>query len=111
MPFVASKPLPNERDLQLRERAAKVVPGGMTGHLNAASLASGYSQFFERGGGCRVWDVGCGMSMATRSSISCAAGAPNLLGHHYQGADAAARRQQNLGDCLNGPTSRFVELA
>jgi glutamate-1-semialdehyde 2,1-aminomutase len=103
---VASKPLPNQHDMQLRQRAARVVPGGMTGHMNAASLPAGYPQFFERGRGCRVWDVDGNEFI----DFMCSWG-PNLLGHHHPVVDAAARRQQDLGDCLNGPTPRFVELA
>jgi glutamate-1-semialdehyde 2,1-aminomutase len=115
MPSVASQALSNRQEVQgalgardtgLRQRAAKVVPGGMTGHLNAASLPAGYPQFFERGEGCRVWDVDGNAYI----DFMCSWG-PNLLGHHHPEVDAAARRQQALGDCLNGPTPRFVELA
>ena len=102
----ASSPLSNQHDLQLRQRAAKVVPGGMTGHLNAAGLPAGYPQFFERGQGCRVWDVDGNEYI----DFMCSWG-PNLLGHHHPVVDEAARRQQALGDCLDGPTARFVELA
>ncbi|SFQ16157.1 glutamate-1-semialdehyde 2,1-aminomutase [Variovorax sp. PDC80] len=102
----ASSPLSNRHDLQLRQRAAKVVPGGMTGHLNAASLPAGYPQFFERGQGCRVWDVDGNEYI----DFMCSWG-PNLLGHHHPVVNEAARKQQALGDCLDGPTARFVELA
>src|SRR6218665_3682946 len=81
---VAAQALSNRQDARWRQRAAKVLPGGMTGHLNAAALPAGYPQFFERGRGCRAWDVE---------------------------VDAAARHQQALGACLNGPTPRLVELA
>jgi glutamate-1-semialdehyde 2,1-aminomutase len=106
MQAIGSTPLPNDQDVQLRQRAAKVVPGGMTGHLNAASLPPGYPQFFERGQGCRVWDADGNAFI----DFMCSWG-PNLLGHHHPQVDAAARSQQALGDCLNGPTPRFVELA
>ncbi len=106
MSSVASPSLANRHDLGWRERAARVVPGGMTGHLNAAALPAGYPQFFERGQGCRVWDVDGNAYI----DFMCSWG-PNLLGHHHPEVDAAAGRQQALGDCLNGPTPRFVELA
>lgn len=106
MPQAASTPLPNRQDLLLRQRAAKVVPGGMTGHLNAAVLPAGYPQFFERARGCHLWDVDGNEYI----DFMCSWG-PNLLGHHHPVVDAAAQRQQALGDCLNGPSARFVELA
>jgi glutamate-1-semialdehyde 2,1-aminomutase len=45
------------RDTALRTRASRVIPGGMTGHLNAGYLPPGYPQFFERAQGCRLRDV------------------------------------------------------
>ncbi len=96
----------NRQDAALRARARRVVPGGMTGHLNAAALPPGYPQFFARGQGCRLWDVD-GREFI---DFMCSWG-PNLLGHHHPAVDAAAQQQAALGDCLNGPSARFVELA
>ncbi|MES2717328.1 MAG: aminotransferase class III-fold pyridoxal phosphate-dependent enzyme [Pseudomonadota bacterium] len=93
-------------DQALRQRARRVVPGGMTGHLNAAALPAGYPQFFQRGQGCRLWDVD-GREFI---DFMCAWG-PNLLGYQHPEVQAAAQAQAALGDCLNGPTPRFVELA
>ena len=93
-------------DQTLRQRARRVVPGGMTGHLNAAALPPGYPQFFQRGEGCRLWDVD-GREVI---DFMCAWG-PNLLGYRHPEVEAAAQAQAALGDCLNGPTPRFVELA
>ncbi len=106
MPSAARPPLPNYEDTLLRQRAAKVVPGGMTGHLNASVLPAGYPQFFASGNGCRVRDVDGNEYV----DFMCGWG-PNLLGYRHPMVDAAARRQQEIGDCLNGPTARFVELA
>jgi glutamate-1-semialdehyde 2,1-aminomutase len=93
-------------DTALRARAARVVPGGMTGHLSAAYLPPGYPQFYARGDGCRLWDV----DGREYIDFMCSWG-PNLLGHHQPEVEAAAARQRALGDCLNGPTALFVELA
>ena len=93
-------------DQALRQRARRVVPGGMTGHLNAAALPPGYPQFFSHGQGCRLWDVD-GREFI---DFMCAWG-PNLLGYQHPEVQTAAQAQQALGDCLNGPTERFVELA
>ena len=101
----ASSP-PTSADQALRARARRVVPGGMTGHLNAASLPTGYPQFFARGQGCRLWDVD------GREYIDFMCGwGPNLLGYRHPEVEAAAQAQAAQGDCLNGPTERFVELA
>jgi glutamate-1-semialdehyde 2,1-aminomutase len=93
-------------DERLRARARKVIPGGMYGHLNAAGLPKGYPQFFARGEGCRLWDV----DGREYVDLMCSWG-PNILGHRHPAVEAAARRQAELGDCLNGPTERMVELA
>ena len=114
MPPIAPEPSPatttataaTTADQALRQRARRVVPGGMTGHLNAAALPQGYPQFFQRGQGCRLWDVD-GREFI---DFMCAWG-PNLLGYRHPEVEAAAQAQAALGDCLNGPTPRFVELA
>jgi len=49
--------LADAKDSALRGRAARVLPGGIYGHQSAAALPAGFPQFFERGLGCRVWDV------------------------------------------------------
>lgn len=93
-------------DAALKQRAAKVIPGGMWGHQNSARLPVGYPQFFTRGGGCRTWDAN------GRSYIDfmCAWG-PMILGYADPDVEAAAARQRAQGDGLNGPTPRLVELA
>lgn len=98
--------LSNSRDTSLRSRAAKVVPGGMWGHQNAAHLPEGYPQFFSRGNGCRIWDVDGNEYV----DLMCSWG-PVLLGHNHPEVDAAARRQNAQGECLNGPGEVLVELA
>jgi glutamate-1-semialdehyde 2,1-aminomutase len=96
----------NPKDASLRERALKVVPSGMTGHLDASVLPEGYPQYFERGQGCHLWDVD-GRKFI---DLMCSWG-PNLLGYRHPAIEQAVQQQQALGDCFNGPTPRFVELA
>jgi glutamate-1-semialdehyde 2,1-aminomutase len=96
----------NSRDASLRERARRVVPGGMWGHMSAANLPEGYPQFFARGEGCRVWDVDGNEYV----DFMCSWG-PIVLGHHHPEVEAAARRQSELGDLLDGPGEVMVELA
>ena len=65
-------------DAALRERAQRVVPGGMWGHLNAARLPEGYPQFFASADGCRIRDV----DGREYIDFMCSWG-PILLGHKH----------------------------
>src|SRR3954454_18392924 len=85
-------------DAALRRRAARVIPGGLWGHLNAARLPPGYPQFFARAEGAHLWDVD-GRRFV---DFMCSWG-PTILGHRHQAVDEAARRQAGLGDTMNGP--------
>jgi glutamate-1-semialdehyde 2,1-aminomutase len=93
-------------DAALRSRAGRVLPNGMYGHQNAASLPPGFPQFFERGQGCRIWDSDGNEYI----DFLCSYG-PIVLGHQHPRVEAAAARQQALADCQNAPSARIVELA
>jgi glutamate-1-semialdehyde 2,1-aminomutase len=95
-----------EIDSALRARAARVVPGGMHGHLDAAFLPPEYPQFFARGEGCRVWDVDGNEYV----DFMCSWG-PILLGYRHAEVERAVAEQAAIADVLNGPTSLMVELA
>jgi glutamate-1-semialdehyde 2,1-aminomutase len=104
MSLAIAHPLAN--DTALRQRAKAVIPGGMYGHQNAASLPPGFPQFMARGDGCHVWDTDGNEYI----DFMCSYG-PIVLGHRHRVVDAAAARQQALADCQNGPSERIVELA
>lgn len=93
-------------DESLRDRALRVIPGGMWGHQAVSRLPAGYPQYFSRGEGARCWDAN------GRSYIDymCAWG-PMILGYNDPDVEAAAAAQRALGDGLNGPTPKLVELA
>jgi glutamate-1-semialdehyde 2,1-aminomutase len=93
-------------DQALRARAAKVVPGGMYGHLNAVFMPPSFPQFFARGEGPRVWDVDGNEYV----DLMCSWG-PILLGHRHPAVEEAVLGQLAEGDVLNGPSARMVELA
>ncbi|MBP2703676.1 aminotransferase class III-fold pyridoxal phosphate-dependent enzyme [Microbispora sp. RL4-1S] len=93
-------------DASLRARAAKVVPGGMYGHLNAALHGESYPQFFVRAEGARQWDA----DGREYVDLMCSWG-PMIVGHRNPRVEAAAAAQQAAGDCLNGPGPIMVELA
>jgi glutamate-1-semialdehyde 2,1-aminomutase len=98
--------LTNSLDAALRARARRVVPGGMWGHQHADRMPEGYPQFFTSGQGARVRDAD-GREFV---DLMCAWG-PMVLGHRHPEVEAAARRQADLGDCLNGPGAVMVDLA
>ncbi|MDQ0511817.1 aminotransferase class III-fold pyridoxal phosphate-dependent enzyme [Ancylobacter amanitiformis] len=96
----------NSLDRTLRERALRVVPGGMWGHMHAKDLPEGYPQFFARAEGTRLWDVDGNEYL----DFMCSWG-PIILGHHHREVDAAALAQLQKGDAMNGPAQAMVELA
>lgn len=96
----------NSRDTALLERARRVVPGGVWGHMATRAIAPGYPQFFARSEGCRVWDADGNEYV----DFMCAWG-PNLLGYRHPVVDAAALAQMKDADIGNGPTEKMVELA
>lgn len=94
------------RDAALRDRARRVIPGGMFGHMNVASLPRSYPQFFEAAEGCRLRDV----DGNTLIDFMCAYG-PMIVGYRNPQVEEAAARQARSGDVMTGPTERMVELA
>lgn len=94
------------RNSALRERAERVIPGGMYGHESTALLPAEYPQFFARGAGSRLWDADGNEYI----DYMCAYG-PNLFGYADAEIDRAAIEQLARGDALTGPTELMVELA
>jgi glutamate-1-semialdehyde 2,1-aminomutase len=91
----------------LFERASRVVPGGIYGHQSPALLVPGsYPYFFARGEGSHVWDADGNEYI----DFMCSYG-PIVLGHRHPAVEEAAAAQRRDGNCFNGPTPRFVELA
>ncbi|MGH7860143.1 MAG: aminotransferase class III-fold pyridoxal phosphate-dependent enzyme, partial [Candidatus Binatia bacterium] len=95
------------RTQALFERASRVVPGGIYGHQTPLMLVPGeYPYFFERGEGARVWDVDGNEYI----DYMCSYG-PIVLGHNHPSVEEAAAAQRKKGNCFNGPTPLWVELA
>jgi glutamate-1-semialdehyde 2,1-aminomutase len=99
-------PWTNRRNQELVQRARKVIPGGMYGHQSAATLPDVFPQFFKRAEGARLWDADGNEYI----DYMCAYG-PNLLGYRHPAVEAAAAAQQQLGDCMTGPSEIMVDLA
>ncbi|WP_223881219.1 aminotransferase class III-fold pyridoxal phosphate-dependent enzyme [Nesterenkonia ebinurensis] len=95
-------------DAHWRERAARVIPGGMYGHMNASrdKLPSSYPQYYVKGKGARLWDVDGNEYI----DYLCAYG-PMILGYVHPEVEKVAAKQQANGDGLSGPTPLMVELA
>lgn len=93
-------------DRALRERAARVIPGGMYGHQAAGALPDGYPQFFAKAEGAYLWDAD-GRKML---DLMCAFG-PQLFGYGNAKIDRAYVGQLALGDAMTGPAPLIVELA
>lgn len=93
-------------DEALQVRAARVIPGGIYGHLDAGLRWKGAPQFVKRAQGCHFWDV----DGKEYVDMMCSWG-PLLHGHRHPKVEEAAARQASLIDCGNGPTDAFVELA
>jgi glutamate-1-semialdehyde 2,1-aminomutase len=93
-------------DHDLRERARRVIPNGMYGHLNTSRFTEDYPQFLARGEGARIWDVDGREFIDLMSTFG-----PILLGHAHPEVDAAAAATSARGDVLNGPGAEMVELA
>jgi glutamate-1-semialdehyde 2,1-aminomutase len=93
-------------DDRLRERAAKVIPGGMYGHLSVRRLPAEYPQFYDRSKGARVWDVDGNEYV----DLMCSFG-PMILGYQHASVEQAAAAQRAKGDTQPGPGECLVELA
>lgn len=110
--MIAKRPAPRgvmTQDTNLRERASKVIPGGMYGHMRVvpgSNMPPSYPQFYSRGEGTRLWDVDGNEYI----DFMCAFG-PMIAGYANPAVSESAARQQALGETLGGPTARLVELA
>ncbi len=93
-------------DKALRERAARVIPGGMYGHQAVGALPEGYPQFFARAEGAWLWDMDGNRLL----DLMCAYG-PQLFGYGNAKIDRAYVDQMAMGDAMTGPSALIVELA
>jgi glutamate-1-semialdehyde 2,1-aminomutase len=98
---------PMERDNELRERAAQVIPGGMYGHMSVLRrMPPEYPQYFERADGCRLWDVDGNEYI----DYMCSYG-PMIAGYGNPRIRQAADAQRARMDIANAPAAVIVELA
>ena len=98
--------LPRAVDQQLRQRAQKVIPGGMYGHMSTAMLPQNYPQYFSRAQGAHVWDADGNRYL----DLMCGFG-PNLLGYAHKAVDHAFAEQLARSDVTSGPSPLMIDLA
>ncbi len=91
---------------ELLERAQKVVPNGMYGHLSVKMQSPRTPQYYKRAKGAYLWDYDDQQYI----DYLCAFG-PNLFGYAHEEIDAAYIEQLREIDTATGPSARMVELA
>ena len=88
---------------ELFQRAVKVIPAGVYGHLRPAEgcfiPVSAFPFFAEHAQGAYFWDVDGNRFI----DYMCAYG-PNVLGYNDEDVDAAALAQVKLGNCTTLPS-------
>ncbi len=92
------------------DRATKVIPAGVYGHLGPAEgqfiPVNRWPRFSEKAQGTYFWDVDGNRYI----DYMCAYG-PNVLGYNDPDVDAAALKQMKLGNCTTSPSKIMVECA
>lgn len=92
------------------ERALKVIPSGVYGHLGPAEgcfvPVTAFPFFSSRAKGAYFWDVDDNRFI----DYMCAYG-PNVLGYNDEEVDEAARRQREIGDCITAPSTKMIDFA
>ena len=95
---------------EIYDRACKVIPAGVYGHLGAAEgqfiPVQRWPRFAERAQGSYFWDVDGNRYI----DYMCAYG-PNVLGYNDPDVDAAAMEQMKKGNCTSSPGSIMVDCA
>ncbi len=92
------------------DRAVKVVPSGVYGHLGPAEgnfmPVTSFPLMGDRAQGSYFWDVDGNRFI----DYMCAYG-PNVLGYNDPDVDAAAMEQLKKGNCMTSPSYKMVEFA
>ena len=92
------------------DRALKVIPSGVYGHLGPAEgnfiPVTKWPLLGDKAQGAYFWDVDGNKYI----DYMCAYG-PNVLGYNDPDVDAAAMEQAKIGNCVTSPSYKMVELA
>lgn len=93
---------------ELFQKAARVIPCGIYGHMSPAPLIppTAYPFYTKAAKGSKFWDIDGNEFI----DYMCAYG-PMILGYNHEKIDEAAAKQYRLGNCVTAPAPVMVELA
>ena len=99
-----------EKNVEMFERATKVIPSGLYGHQGPAEgcyiPTSAFPFFSQKAQGSYFWDLDGNKFI----DYMCAYG-PNVLGYNDPDVDAAAMEQAKIENCVTCPSTKIVEFA
>ena len=101
----ATKP-DSDRNQQLFERAARVIPGGVNSPVRAFKAVGGTPRFVARAQGAHFWDAN-----GQRYTDYIGSWGPMILGHGHPAVVEAVQKALLEGFSFGAPTEREVELA
>ena len=93
-------------NLQLFERAQRVIPGGVNSPVRAFRAVGGTPRFISRAQGAYMWDA-----EGTRYIDYIGSWGPMILGHGHPAVVAAVQEALLQGFSFGAPTEREIELA
>ena len=95
-----------DRNLQLFQRAQKVIPGGVNSPVRAFKTVGGTPRFVQRAHGANFWDAN-----GQRYVDYIGSWGPMILGHGHPAVLEAVQKAATEGFSFGAPTEREVELA
>jgi glutamate-1-semialdehyde 2,1-aminomutase len=95
-----------DRNLQLFQRAQKVIPGGVNSPVRAFKAVGGTPRFVSRAHGAYFWDAN-----GKRHIDYIGSWGPMILGHGHPAVVEAVQKAILDGFSFGAPTEREVELA
>ena len=98
--------LDTDRNLQLFQRAQKVIPGGVNSPVRAFKAVGGTPRFVQRAQGAHFWDA-----KGQRYTDYIGSWGPMILGHGHPAVLEAVQKAATEGFSFGAPTEREVELA
>ena len=96
----------SDRNLELFQRAARVIPGGVNSPVRAFKAVGGTPRFISRAQGAYMWDAN-----GQRYVDYIGSWGPMILGHGHPEVVEAVQQALHAGFSFGAPTEREVELA